>query len=138
MICPMMQVFGNKRSSKVKKSDVFVYIAGKYSDSTMLQTEQHVLDASELAIKCSNAGIKFFCPHTHSKFFDFYAPDVSWEYWMNLDFHVIRKLTNCMLMVSNYGDSKGAKMEMQEARDLGHFIFFEFLSLLRWYSDLED
>ena len=122
----------------MKKSDVFVYIAGKYSDDTMLQTEQHVLDAQALAINCANNNIKFFCPHTHSKFFDFYVPNVSWEYWMGLDLHIIENLTNCMLLVHNYADSKGAITEMQKARDLKYPLFFEWHRFFEWYIALED
>lgn len=121
-----------------KKSEVFVYIAGKYSDKTMLQTERHSLDALELSIKCAENGIHFFCPHWHSKFLDFYAPTVPWEYWMDLDIQVIKKLANCMLMVHNYRRSKGAMMEEKEAKQLNYPVFYSFYELISWYNTLEE
>ncbi|MHA1833409.1 MAG: DUF4406 domain-containing protein [Candidatus Baldrarchaeia archaeon] len=121
-----------------KKADVFVYVAGKYSDKTVLKTERHVLDALELSIKCAAHGIHFFCPHTHSKFFDLYAPQVSWAYWMDLDIRVIEKLINCMLMVHNYENSKGAKLEEATAKDLGYPVFYNFNDFITWYNTLED
>ncbi len=121
-----------------KKADVFVYVAGKYSDDTMLKTERHVLDALEVSIKCAEHGIHFFCPHTHSKFLDFYAPNVSWEYWMDVDIRVIEKLINCMLMVHNYENSKGAKLEEAKANDLGYPVFYNVDDLITWYDALED
>ena len=57
----------------VKKSDVYVYIAGKYTDKTMVQTEQNILDAKKIAIECANRHIKFFCPHTHGTFWEVLA-----------------------------------------------------------------
>lgn len=123
--------------SETKKADVFVYVAGKYSDETMLKSERHALDALELSIKCAEHGIHFFCPHTHSKFFDFYAPRVGWDYWMALDIRVIEKLTNCMLMVHNYGNSKGAKLEEAKAKDLDYPVFYNFDDFITWYNTLE-
>lgn len=121
-----------------KKSEVFVYIAGKYTDKTLIQTERHVLDALELSIWCAEAGIHFFCPHTHSKFLDLYAPSVSWEYWMDVDIRVIENLANCMLMVHNYSDSKGAKLEEAKAKELGYPVFYNFDEFIIWYSGLKD
>ena len=123
--------------SVTKKSEVFVYIAGKYSDKTMIETERHSLDALELSIRCAENGVYYFCPHWHSKFLDFYAPGVSWDYWMDLDLRVINDLANCMIMVHNYKDSKGAKIEETEAKRLNYPVFYSFESFFGWYSALE-
>lgn len=122
----------------MKKSDVIVYISGKYSDKDMLSTEKHVITAKEVAIKVAKLNVPFFSPHTHSKFMDFYAPEVSWDYWMDLDILVIEKFTNCIIMLDNYKDSKGALIEEAKAKELNQPVFYSFEDFANWYSQLED
>ena len=122
----------------MKKSEVFVYIAGKYSDEDMLRTEKNVAEALELAIACAKADIPYFCPHTHSRLMDYYAPNVTWEYWMKCDFVIIEKLCNCMLMVPNWVNSKGAKMEEEKAKELEYPVFYTWDDFKAWYDALED
>ena len=122
----------------MKKSEVFVYISGKYTDEDMLSTEKHIAAAQELAIDLAKADILYFCPHTHSRLMDFYVPEVTWEYWMRCDLTIIKKLCNCMIMVYNYDSSKGALMESDQAAKLGHPIFLTFEEFMDWYNNLED
>ena len=122
----------------MKKSDVFVYIAGKYTATDLLSVELNVSKAQELAITCAKEDILYFCPHTHSRLMDFYVPEVTWEYWMRCDMKVISTLCNCMLMISNYKDSKGALLEEKKAKELGYPIFYNIDDFLTWYSNLEN
>jgi len=122
----------------MKKSDVFVYIAGKYTDEDMLSTELNIAEAQKLAIQCAKLGIHYFCPHTHSRLMDYYAPEVPYEYWMTSGMRTLSSLCNCVLMVSNYKDSKGSKEEEMKAKDLGYPIFYSLNDLKKWYSLLED
>ena len=122
----------------MKKSEVFVYIAGKYSDVDMLSTEANVAEALKLAISCAKVDIPYFCPHAHSRLMDYYAPNVPWQYWMDCDLIIIKKLCNCMLMVSNYTDSTGADIEKTKAEELNYPVFYTFKDFLEWYNALED
>lgn len=120
----------------VRKSDVYVYIAGKYTDKTMVQVEQHILDAKKIAIECTNRHIKFFCPHTHTAHFDKYSQNLSWRYYMDLCIPILRNVCNIIVMVPNWEDSKGAKYELDMARDLGYTSFLDVDQFFRWYENI--
>ena len=121
-----------------KKSDVYVYIAGKYTDETMIQVEQNILDAKRIAIECANRYIKFFCPHTHTAHFGEYSQNVSWQYYMNLCEPILRNVCNVVVMVPNWKDSDGAKYELAVARKSGHMCFLTVGQFFEWYKTLQD
>lgn len=122
----------------MKKKDVFVYIAGKYTAPTLLAQERNVLDALELLIGCSANRIKAFCPHTHSKLLDKYAPSVTYDFWMESDYIIIEQLCNCMLMVSNWKDSPGSISEHDLAVKLKYPIFYDLETLLSYVNGLGE
>ena len=122
----------------MKKSDVFVYIAGKYTDKDMLNTELNIAKAQEIAIFMANNNVFYFCPHTHSRLMDYYAPEVSWKYWMAVDIKVIEDLCNCLIMVDNYQDSKGSLLEEAKAIELGYPVFYSVKEFFNWYRKLKD
>ena len=55
-----------------------LYIAGPYRGATREIVEANIQRARAAAIECANAGIAFFCPHTHTAHFDVdaHAPDL--------------------------------------------------------------
>ena len=123
----------------MKKSEVYVYIGGKYSAGTnMYLTELNILKAQKLAMKCAEEVINYYCPHMHSRLMDFYVPEVPWDYWMLQSKIVIENLCNCMLTVDNWLNSPGTKMEIALCSTLGHPIFYSFDVFLSWYAGLED
>lgn len=118
------------------KSDVYVYIAGKYTDETSAQIEQHILAAKEIAIKCANNNIKFFCPHTHTAHFEEYSQNTSWQYYMDLCHPILREVCNTIVMVPNWRDSKGAKYELELAETYGLIRFSDDKNFFEWYETL--
>lgn len=121
-----------------RKSDVYVYIAGKYTDKTMVQVEQHILDAKKIAIKCADKYIKFFCPHTHTAHFGNYSQNASWQYYMDLCEPILRDICNVIIAVPNWKDSKGAKYEIDIAQNCGHKWFLNVEQFFEWYETLRD
>jgi hypothetical protein len=123
----------------IKKSDVHVYIAGKYTDKTMVQIEQNILNAKKIAVECAYRRIKFFCPHTHTAHFGEYSQNSSWQYYMNLCIPILRNVCNVIIMVPNWEDSEGAKYELNIARDLGYMSFLTVDQFFIWYENtLQD
>ena len=120
----------------MKKSDVYVYIAGKYTDKTMVQIEQHILDAKKIAVECANRHIKFFCPHTHTAHFGEYSLNTSWQYYMDLSEPILRNVCNVIVMVPNWEDSEGAKYELGIAQAIGHAHFLDVDHFFRWYGNI--
>lgn len=132
----------------MKKSDVFVYISGKYTGQDLFDTEQNIAVAKKVAIELANRKIKFFCPHTHSARFCCYCPNVEKDFWMDLDLAVVKRLTNCMVMVgdsiegemipiSNWKNSKGAIREKELALSLEQPVFDNLNNFFKWYKELK-
>jgi len=121
-----------------RKSDVYVYIAGKYTDDTVFQVERHILAARKIAVECANRGIKFFCPHTHTAHFDTYSQNKSWQYYMDLCTPILYNVCNSIVMVANWEDSAGAKYELAAARNIGHMSFLSSKEFFKWYETLPD
>lgn len=124
--------------NKVKKSEIYVYIGGKYSAKSMHLTELNILKAQEFAIKCAEIGVNYYCPHTHTRLMDFYAPNVPYEYWTLQDNIIIKKLCNCMIALDNWADSPGTKMEIALCGSLDYPVFYAFDEFLSWYNNLEE
>lgn len=125
-------------SLDLHKSDVYVYIAGKYTDNSMLNTELNVMKAQELAQKCATHHINYYCSHMHSKLMNYYVPNTTYEYWMFQSKIALEKLCNCMLIVDNYEDSKGTKLEIELATQLQYPIFYTFEDFKNWVDSLKD
>lgn len=119
-----------------RKADVYVYIAGKYTDKTTELIEEHINAARTIAIECADRNILFFCPHTHTAHFDEYSQNESWQYYMNICEPVLRKVCNVIVMVPNWEDSKGAKYEFNVAQMEGYMCFTTFEEFSEWYETL--
>lgn len=122
----------------MKKSEVYVYIGGKYSAESMHEVELNILKAQGIAIKCAEANINYYCPHTHTRLMDFYVPNVPYTYWTRQDDIIIKKLCNCMLALDNWSDSPGTKSEITLCEELDYHVFYSFINLLTWYNGLDD
>jgi hypothetical protein len=94
---------------------VRVYIAGPYTKGDVAQ---HVRNAVEAADKLLKAGHLPYVPHlTHFWHLLFPGP---YEQWMALD---LGWLSTCQALVRLPGESKGADIEVAEARRLGIPVF---------------
>ena len=121
-----------------RKFDVYVYIAGKYTDKTIEQIENHINAARKIAIVCANRNIKFFCPHTHTSHFGADSQNTSWQYYMDLCAPILRDVCNVIVMVPNWKDSKGARQEFDIALKEGHMRFTTFEKFSEWYETLPN
>lgn len=118
------------------QSEVYVYIAGKYSADSNLDVEQNILDAKRIAVALAARQVRFFCPHTHSAFFDNYV-NASWDYYMDMYVTAMKKLCNCVIMVHNWENSRGAREEHEIATSLGFPVFYSVTDFLEFFEQLD-
>lgn len=119
----------------MQKSDVFVYIAGKYTAPTEIEIDQNILDAKIIAVKLAQSRVNFFCPHTHTANFGRYTA-APWQYYMNGCMHILSKACNCVLMVDNWRTSTGAMEEHAFAEKHGYPIFYSIEAFFEWHDSL--
>lgn len=100
-----------------------IYIAGKYSGKTHIETEYNILMAKQAMLELSRLGWIVYCPHMNSAMLHIYK-ELSDEYWYA---HGLKMLSKCdaIFMLPNYVDSKGAINEMLYAKELG-------IPIIRW------
>lgn len=88
---------------------MLLYIAGKYSGDV----DANIAQARAIAGLLWERGHAVICPHMNTAHFDDDF-DVTWEQYLQGDFNMIARCDG-MVMVENWRDSKGAKMEYDYA-----------------------
>ena len=102
---------------------MLVYISGPYTSKTLRGVQQNIELASNLAYKYWMKGYTVICPHKNTAFF---GGDDNTELWQNGDLEILSKC-DIIVMMKNWTDSKGAKIEYQYAKELGKKIIFDGL-----------
>jgi len=105
-----------------------VYVAGPYRADNNWEIEQNIRRAETLALEVWRAGGAAICPHANTRFYQGAAPD---DVWLDGD---LAQLARCdaVLVVPNYGASKGTIAEIQFARERGIPVFYTLQQLLLW------
>lgn len=89
--------------------------------------------AQEVAARLANEGIGFMCPHLNSAHFEVITPDVTPEYWYELD---LKLMAGCdaVYMMGGWQNSKGSVDEQQTALQNKQPVFYtdEFLDMIAW------
>jgi len=93
-----------------------IFISGKVTGLPRMAVELKFLSAEE---KLSTPGTKVFNPVRHI------APETSWEAAMEVCLSYIKHEATHIYMLDNWRDSRGAKLELKEARRLGRVILWE-------------
>ncbi len=103
-----------------------IYIAGKYRANTELELERNIRLAEVAALKWWKVGWAVICPHKNTAHFGGLLPDKDDDcnLWINGDLEILSRC-DAIYMLSNWKDSKGAKLELECAKDFGLEIFYE-------------
>ena len=102
-----------------------IYVAGKYTGGSDWETYKNIHHAREVAHRLWGEGWAVICPHSNTAFFG--GPEeheVDRLKWLEGDLEFIRR-SDAIFMLSNYLNSRGALIELKEARKLGLDIYFE-------------
>ena len=105
---------------------VIVYVSGKYTDKDRRSVEENVRIAKEYAQKIWEMGYTVICPHTNT---DFIESSLVWKDYIEGDMELIKR-SDIVFMLPNWKDSKGAKIEWNEAQDLGLRVVYNLEELV--------
>jgi len=117
----------------------FVYIAGPYSAKSddwrsYFEIDANIRAAEEVAAELANAGVGFFCPHTHSAHFEVFARGTYAKFWYELDMRFL-EACDAILMLPRWIDSVGSKAEYEQAIKLRMPIFFSPAEAIAWSAE---
>jgi hypothetical protein len=107
-----------------------IYVAGKYLGKSNWETYLNIHKARVAAEKLWNDGWAVICPHSNTAFFDGSGvedknnPNGNWAMWLNGDLEILARC-DAIYVLDNWEESKGATMELYEARRLGLQVIFQ-------------
>ena len=92
-----------------------IYVAGPYNGKDHLDIQQHILNASKVAIECWKKGWAVICPHKNTAGFEAYeGENIKWQTWIDGDIELLKR-SDAIVMVEGWEESKGATMEFEFA-----------------------
>lgn len=110
------------------KKPKLIYVAGKYTDPRgSYYVEQNIRWAEDIARQLWQMGAGVICPHTNTRHFDGAA---TWEQFMAGDLVMVERC-DALVMVPNWLDSKGARMEADHA-------FANRVRVFLWPADRDE
>lgn len=114
----------------------YVYIAGPYTGPThdhrsYYAIDDHIRQAAAAAKMFAEAGVGYFCPHLHSAHFEVIAPEVSPQFWYELDIHFMEKC-GAIVMLDGWEGSSGSKKEIALMREWERPVFFDVANAIEW------
>lgn len=111
---------------------MIVYIAGPYSPTFDKTTEQNIKAAGEMAKLCWMNGLTAICPQMNTAHFDGVA-DAETFYIGDLE---ILERCDALILMPNWEESFGARMEKIYARKIGIPIYHSVEDCLNNYESL--
>lgn len=111
--------------------NIVVYVSGKYTGKDADEVRENITNARTTAILVWEAGFCCICPHTNTIFFE---KDCLCTYddYMAGDLELVNRC-DALLMLDNWLDSKGAKIEHEHAKKEGKLIFYSIQELREYY-----
>lgn len=107
-----------------------VYVAGKYSDSNIINCLNNMHDGMKASVEVLKLGYACFCPWLDYQFQffdkslvveDYYRYSIAWL-----------EVSDCMLVLPNFENSKGTLSEIKRAKELSIPIFYSLEELQQW------
>lgn len=95
-----------------------VYITGPRVGSDYHQTDRHIGYAREWAEKLARAGHAFYCPQLNTAHFDVVAPDISNDFWREMDLKILRRC-DAVLLVPGWDNDDVTKRDVHYANTWG-------------------
>ncbi|KPJ86126.1 hypothetical protein AMJ57_00570 [Parcubacteria bacterium SG8_24] len=90
-----------------------------------------------MCFQLPNDNVFVFCPHQNTAHFEFLTTVAEPQYQAG-DRAVIRRMGDAGIVVPNWTDSSGTKMEIELFNELGRPVFRETESLSAWIGGLPD
>lgn len=102
-----------------------MYIAGPYRGKTKEEIELNIQFVAGFARVIARKGWFPISPHLNSALFDYCAPDISAEFWLEGDLSLLLSC-DAVFMIPGWQRSKGSVQEYQFAQTAKKIIFTEF------------
>lgn len=105
-----------------------LYVAGKYLDDyenpTREGTDANIALAEQYSIELVKKGYAVITPHKNTAGYERYedGKTITWQTWLKMDLEIIGRC-DAIYMLPNWEISKGAKMELALAKELGLAIY---------------
>ena len=107
--------------------DRFIYIAGPISNGNKLGAREifkNVLAGEDIYMKLVEKGYNPICPHFSYHPWLRHDKDIKWKIWLKMDESYVKVCPHIFYMKpGKYGASKGAKHELDLAKQLGKTIY---------------
>ena len=111
-----------------------VYIAGKFRGTNAWEVHQNVQEALKVGFEVAALGAMPLIPHSNTQPFDGTLQD---QFWLDGTLELLRRC-DAVMTVPNWVRSKGAKAEVDEAKDeLGIPVFHALDELTEWLVESE-
>lgn len=108
---------------------VKLYVSGPYTKGDQfINTRNAILASDELM----EAGVVAFCPHL-SAYWNTLKPH-TWQEWMDYDLVWVEA---CDALLRLPGESKGADIEVDKAKELGLPVFYSIEEAIKWAQEKE-
>ena len=112
-----------------------IYIAGKYRGPNAWAIEQNIRAAEDLAALVWRMGLVALCPHANARhMLEGMIPDAT---ALEGTLELMRRC-DAVLLVSNWRDSIGARLEVEEAARIGRPVFGSLLDLVEWSRSVDS
>ena len=111
---------------KDKKMKI-VFISGPLTtggDGSRRYIENNIKKAEEFSVALANAGIGFFCAHSHTSFHHEKGSIALEKFYYDLDFQFLMRIADAVLAVPGWEKSFGAKEEIKWAQNNNILVFF--------------
>ena len=117
------------------KRDIKVYIAGAYTGKDDVETVRNIYKARELAVKLWDLGYAIFCPHMNSMHFENLCNTCDYDGFASAYINFL-KVCDCVMLIDNWKQSKGANAEVQKALKW-HIPIFESIESLEGFYNVK-
>lgn len=101
---------------------MIIYISGKYSDENSEKIRKNIQLAKKHAVEIWKKGFVAICPHLNTENFEEHC-DLDWDIYIKGDKEILSKC-DAIVMLYNWIDSKGAKVERDFALELQIPVFY--------------
>jgi len=102
-----------------------IYVAGPYTAKTFEAIDFNIQKAKQAAVQLWRAGWAVICPHLNTAHFEIYEDEnLKYQTWIDGDIELLKRC-DAIYMLSTWYQSKGAKGELEFAKQNGIKEFYE-------------
>lgn len=118
----------------MKRRNIFIYLAHKYTAPTDKEMESNVQHAALLNAALVDLGFSVFDPLNNSHNASKLTTKTRYKHWLEMDFEIIRRCDCVFMPLGYYETSKGCNMELKYAYAIGKPIVYTIDELMAKYA----